>query len=205
MIIVRYLTLFLLFNLQIVILLAQVDKEQSLVLRVPKEGVLLGQELPSAFWNQTLTSYNEKGVPKKIVLNDFKEKFLVLDFWATYCSPCVASLDKWNKWQYEFGDKVQVLAIHLYDYNHKALPFANKRGWSIPLVYGNAQDTTINQLFYYDRSYGQIWIKDGKLFAIPISWEVGIEDIRRAVLKGIPPPKQNTFLTYDELKSQSIL
>lgn len=194
----------LLFSLHIysVSLLAQSDSIKQEVLTMPKRGVLWGEKLPEEFWKQMLTSYNVDGTSRQIVLSDFRDKFLVLDFWATYCSPCVASLDKWNKWQHEFHHDVQVLAIHLYDHNKKVLPFAKKRGWSIPLIYGNQQDTAINQLFYYDRSYGQVWIKDGKLFAIPTSWELDIDDVRKAVLKGIPPSRQNTFLTYEELKSK---
>lgn len=202
MIILRYLLLLLPFHIYTISLSAQVDPVKQHTLKAPKGGVLLGEELPEEFWGQTLTSYDINGIPKQIVLSDFRDKFLVLDFWATYCSPCVTSLDKWDKWQHEFEQDVQVLAIHLYDYNRKVLPFAKKRGWTIPLIYGSQQDTVINQMFYYDRSFGQVWIKDGKLFAIPKSWELGIEDVRKAVLEGIIPAKQNTFLTYDELKAK---
>jgi hypothetical protein len=64
------------------------------------------------------------------------------------------------------------------------------------LLFGSAVDTAINKLFYYDRSYGQIWIRDGRLFAIPVSWEVTEQDIQNA-LQGIPP-KMNLLLTHGE-------
>ncbi|GEM_PF-2632482 len=165
--------------------------------RLPK--LLIGDRLPAEFWSQKLDFHYTDGSSKSVLLDTLKDRLIVIDFWATYCSPCVKSLDKWDAWQKKFPG-VQIIPIHLYDFSSKALPFAKKRNWSLPLVFDNAVDTAINKLFYYDRSYGQIWIRDGRLFAIPVSWEVAEQDIQNA-LQGIPP-KMNLLLTHGEKRKE---
>jgi thiol-disulfide isomerase/thioredoxin len=47
----------------------------------------------------------------KANLNDFRGKWLVLDWWTRFCATCVESFPKVNALQKEFGDKVQFLYI----------------------------------------------------------------------------------------------
>ena len=42
---------------------------------------------------------------KKIAANELKGNILVLDFWATWCTPCLAEIPAWNKLQQKYGDK----------------------------------------------------------------------------------------------------
>lgn len=50
--------------------------------------------------------------PKKEVrLNDFKGKWLILDFWDRDCTACIESFPKINALQKEFGDKVQFILV----------------------------------------------------------------------------------------------
>jgi len=48
---------------------------------------------------------------KKTSLNDFKGKWLVLDWWTQYCASCVENFPKVDMLQKEFGDKVQFILI----------------------------------------------------------------------------------------------
>jgi thiol-disulfide isomerase/thioredoxin len=42
---------------------------------------------------------------KTVQLKDFKGKILIIDFWATWCKPCLASFPAMKKLQNEFNDK----------------------------------------------------------------------------------------------------
>ena len=42
---------------------------------------------------------------KPVRLNDYKGKILIIDFWATWCKPCLASFPAMKKLQSEFSDK----------------------------------------------------------------------------------------------------
>ena len=131
-------------------------------------GLVPGDSLPDWFWDVELVAIDTLREASILKLRDYKDtKLLVLDFWATYCSPCVNSLEKWDTMLRDFDDQVAVVGIHLYHYNHVVLPFVEKRGWSLPIALGNRADTLLNELFYAKHRFGQVWIKDGKLLAIP--------------------------------------
>lgn len=51
------------------------------------------------------------GKTRNINLESLKGKLVILDFWATWCSPCVAALSKFENYKKQFGDKLVVLAV----------------------------------------------------------------------------------------------
>ena len=69
-------------------------------------------------------------------LEDYKGKVIVLNFWATYCVPCVAELPLLNEMQKRYKDKIIVLAASLDDEldRDKLQPFLHKH---------NADDLTL--------------------------------------------------------------
>ena len=48
---------------------------------------------------------------KKKALSSFKDKVLVLNFWATWCAPCVEELPSLNRLAGHFPKKLRVLAL----------------------------------------------------------------------------------------------
>lgn len=52
------------------------------------------------------------GQYRKVSFNEFKNKALLINFWATWCTPCVREMPILDKLQREFGgDSFQVVAI----------------------------------------------------------------------------------------------
>ena len=45
--------------------------------------------------------------------NSFKGKYILLDFWATWCPPCVAKRPKLEKLYTEYGDQLEIVSISL--------------------------------------------------------------------------------------------
>ena len=69
------------------------------------EGLEIGRPAP-AFKLPDLNGRN-------VSLDQFKGKFVLLDFWATWCGPCRMSMPLLENFQKEYPDKLVLLAINL--------------------------------------------------------------------------------------------
>ncbi|HCX57435.1 MAG TPA: alkyl hydroperoxide reductase, partial [Sphingobacterium sp.] len=59
---------------------------------------ILNQKAPKLEVEQWLTD-----VP------DTKGKFILIDFWATWCGPCRKVIPELNEWQKKYGDKLVII------------------------------------------------------------------------------------------------
>lgn len=67
---------------------------------------------------------------EKVKLSDYLGKPVFLNFWATWCGPCVGEMPYIEKIKNEYGDKLVVLAINSGDYKEDVKTFINKKGYS---------------------------------------------------------------------------
>ncbi len=64
------------------------------------------------------TLQNDKG--KEISLNDFTGKYLVLDFWGTWCGYCLEGIPKMKEYSSKYKDQIEFIGIDCKD---------NKQAW----------------------------------------------------------------------------
>lgn len=116
-------------------------------------------------------------------LSDFRGKLLILDFWATWCTPCVAMLPKMDSLQREFGAKIQVLPV-TYQSEQIVRAFLKKRSPSVlPDV---IEDKELSAIFPHQYIPHYVWIgPDGEQRAVTSATEVTRENIL-TVLAGKP-------------------
>jgi len=70
-------------------------------------------------------------------LADLKGKWVVVNFWATWCAPCVKEIPDIAVFAKEQGDKARVLGVALdWDDEKQVTAFARKVGHTYPLVLG---------------------------------------------------------------------
>lgn len=72
-----------------------------------KKELKLGDTAPEV----SVKMINDSEYGKKFSLSDFKDKVIVLEFWATWCPPCRQSIPHLSKLQEKYKDKVVVIGI----------------------------------------------------------------------------------------------
>lgn len=76
------------------------------------------------------------GKPQRLA--DAKGQWVVVNFWATWCAPCVKEIPDIAAFAKEAGGKVRVIGIALdWDDKAKVSAFARKTGHTYPLVLGD--------------------------------------------------------------------
>lgn len=70
-----------------------------------------------------------------IALSDLKGKVVFLNFWATWCPPCIAEMPSIQKLYNEFGDNDQVvfLLVDVDNQREKSENFMRRRRFSLPV------------------------------------------------------------------------
>lgn len=150
-------------------------------LNAQTENIQIGQPVPDI---QITNIHNYKTTTVRF--SDFKGKLLILDFWATWCSPCVAMMPRMDSLQKQFEGKIQFLSI-TYQTQKEVISFIEKLKKSrpafdhksvIPLV---TTDKKLHQLFPHKFLPHYVWIgTDGLLKAI-----TGYEEINTVTLKAM--------------------
>lgn len=104
------------------------------------------------------TVFKDAGDQNK-TLKDFGGKVLIVNFWATWCAPCVKEMPALDRLQAKLGGKdFEVVAINQERGGARvAKPFAEKQGWKLPL--------------YVDPATG--FYKDAKLRGLPTTLIIG--------------------------------
>ena len=127
-------------------------------------------------------------------LSDFKGKLLILDFWATWCRPCVEAIPRFEKLQREFGNELQILMVTSQPKSAIA-PLFSDRKISLPSVTG---DQKLSKLFPHKYVPHEVWIQDGKVVAITGEAEVTSNHINILLTdkKSIMAEKKSNF-NYD--------
>ncbi len=95
--------------------------------------------------------------------NQAKDKVVIINFWATWCVPCIAEMPSLQELYDDYGDKVVFLLVTS-DSNEKVAPFLRERGFSMP-IYNQVSNApkefftkTIPKTFLIDKK-GQIVIE----------------------------------------------
>jgi thiol-disulfide isomerase/thioredoxin len=142
----------------------------------------IGDQVPDIIINNIINYKDTNGklaIAAKI--SDFKGKLLILDFWATWCSACIANFPKMEALQKEFGSRLQMMGVTS-DKQTKASSFLKKyernigRDFTIPSV---VDATTLNTLFPHKIIPQYVWIDpNGIVVAITSSEHVTAENIR---------------------------
>lgn len=120
---------------------------------------------------------------EKVKLSDFKDKLLIIDFWATWCTPCIAAFPKMHSLQKKFGQKIQILPVTR-ESPEIVDPFLKKMAKAksiLPMTATN--DKVLNQIFKHTVLPHYVWINKGVVIGIT-EWKEVSETAIKAILDG---------------------
>lgn len=84
-------------------------------------------------------SYKELGSGKTMRLSDLKGKPVFINFWATWCPPCVGELPHIEKKYAEYKDKMHFVILSVDDNEQDPARFIQSKGYTFPAAYGDHQ------------------------------------------------------------------
>lgn len=136
----------------------------------------IGEKVPQTDFSGALRHSSSS-----IKLSDFKGNVLILDFWATWCGPCVGMVGRMDSLEKRFAGKVRFLPVSSQTEKEVSLfreKYARRTGLRIlaPEVVG---DTRLNKLFPYNGVPHYIWIDAEGVFRA----QTGLDQITEAHLE----------------------
>lgn len=132
--------------------------------------------------------WSAKGIDgRAIKSSDFKGKYVVLDFWATWCGPCIAEIPNLAKAHEEFrDDPVAVIGLSIDDNMELPKEFLQKQPSSYLQAYlGEWHDNETTTRDFGIESVPSIWLigPDGRVIARDLGGRNITSKIRESLLK----------------------
>ena len=141
----------------------------------------INDKVPNLTLSQIL-NFNQKSAE----FSSFRNKALVLDFWATYCSPCIAEFPKMDAMQKKYGKNIQFLLMNTYASDtvevlekFLAAQKAKIKDFALPIILNSAE---IKNVFPVNTMPHYIWIgADGRIKAITRADQLTEENVSRLI------------------------
>ena len=133
-------------------------------------------------------------------ISNYKGKILILDFWATWCGPCIAAMPKIEKLQTKYNDKIQIMPVTYEDKTKVTRFLSNMKKVKAVNIWSAVNDSILVNLFPHNGIPYYVWIdQNGKVIAITDGDLVDEDHINRvlnrAQSQGLPTAR--TFKNID--------
>ena len=75
---------------------------------------------------------------RKIVLSSYRGKVVLLNFWATWCEPCLTEMPTFVEWQKQYGSRnFQVIGISMDDAAPEVIATVSRLKLNYPILMGD--------------------------------------------------------------------
>jgi cytochrome c biogenesis protein CcmG/thiol:disulfide interchange protein DsbE len=107
---------------------------------VSVNSVVAGQSVPSTLAHHAAPNFSREDVRNKkpIRLADFRGKVVLLNFWATWCAPCLTEMPAFREWQKQYGSRTfQVIGVSMDDETADVVPTIDRLQITYPVLMGD--------------------------------------------------------------------
>ncbi|HEY5408371.1 MAG TPA: TlpA disulfide reductase family protein [Ginsengibacter sp.] len=139
----------------------------------------------------------------EVSISSFKGKLLILDFWATWCAPCVSMIPHSDSLQKKFENNIQILPVTDQDSQTVRQFLENFNQFSHINMPSATGDRILQSLFPHSVIPHYVWIdQNGKVIAITGAEQLTESNIKSLLNGNHPelPVKQDMDKVIDESK-----
>jgi len=144
----------------------------------------IGDTIPEELWHLPFEVINHPTGKDTITLDKYRSRnVIILDFWASYCSPCIKSLKKVEQILSEstLGHKAILCPVLVHDTRSRGQKFLND--WEGDLWSFNDKDYDLKEYFSnYITGFGVVILSGGRFVGAPIPKTVSKENIERQII-----------------------
>lgn len=110
-------------------------------------------------------------------LSDMRGKVIMLNFWATWCGPCVGEMPAFPRLVEKYGDDLALVAVNLGDDKATVQAFLDKNGYSDLTVILD-EDYSVSNIYPTDAIPYTVMIdRNGKISAIEVGASGDIDEM----------------------------
>ena len=140
-----------------------------------QKALKIGDTVPEEIWTATFSIVNSP--EKTTTLTKDRDKLILLDFWATWCSACLKNFPKMEALEKQFGDQLKIVPVTKESRATLDQFFATKNGQRYRQLISVADDKMFSTAFPYQTIPFIVWIKNGKLINLTDAEQVTPETI----------------------------
>ena len=128
-------------------------------------------------------AFTELTTGKVMNLSDLRDKPVYLNFWATWCPPCVRELPHIQAKYEQYKDKIHFLAISLDGEQAAPAEFIPAKGYTFPVGYGNERE--ISRTYNVEAIPMSLMIDTNGVVKAKIVGSMDETDLERFIQKGL--------------------
>ncbi|MBK1440984.1 TlpA family protein disulfide reductase [Parapedobacter sp. ISTM3] len=146
------------------------------------KALTIGESIPAEIRSAKFRSVSNISGESIVKLDQYAGQVLIIDFWGTWCSSCIAAMPKLHQLEEYFQGKVAVLATTP-ESGEKVTPFMNKnsiiKNLNVNTIVG---DTILSKLFPHKTVPHYVWIDETGIVRAFTSVEaIEIEGAKRII------------------------